>query len=90
MRSYFSEAVAFDRNVWMDKKIQIFLSSTYEDLKEERDAVSKAILELGDISVGMEMFSAGDEDQWSPDGQPAIYERKTHHLFSRLRSPLHR
>ena len=48
----------------MDKKYQIFLSSTYEDLKSERDEVAKAILEIGDIPVGMEMFSAADETQW--------------------------
>lgn len=48
----------------VEKKYQIFLSSTFEDLRKERDAVSKAILELGDIPVGMEMFSAADENQW--------------------------
>lgn len=45
-------------------KYQIFVSSTFEDLKEERDLVIKAILEMGHIPVGMEMFSAGDEEQW--------------------------
>src|SRR5688572_20461368 len=45
-------------------KYQIFVSSTHEDLKEERDAVIKAILEMGHIPVGMEMFSAADEEQW--------------------------
>jgi hypothetical protein len=48
----------------MEKKYQIFISSTYEDLKEEREQVIKAILEMGHIPVGMEMFSAGDEEQW--------------------------
>lgn len=48
----------------MDKKYQVFVSSTYEDLKEERDQAIKAILEMGHIPVGMEMFSAGDEEQW--------------------------
>lgn len=48
----------------MDKKYQIFVSSTYEDLKDERDQVIKAILEMGHIPVGMEMFSAADEEQW--------------------------
>lgn len=48
----------------MDKKYQIFVSSTYEDLKEERQAVVRAILEMGHIPVGMEMFSAADEEQW--------------------------
>ena len=46
------------------KKYQIFVSSTYEDLKKERDQVIKAILEMGHIPVGMEMFSAADEQQW--------------------------
>jgi hypothetical protein len=48
----------------MKKKYQIFISSTFEDLKPERDLVIKAILEMGHIPVGMEMFSAGDEQQW--------------------------
>lgn len=48
----------------MDKKYQVFISSTYEDLKEERDQAIKAVLEMGHIPVGMEMFSAGDEQQW--------------------------
>lgn len=48
----------------MDKKYQIFVSSTYNDLKDERDQAIKAILEMGHIPVGMEMFSAGDEEQW--------------------------
>src|SRR5690349_13368931 len=46
------------------KKYQIFVSSTYKDLIKERDAVFKAILEMGHIPVGMEMFSAADEEQW--------------------------
>jgi hypothetical protein len=48
----------------MDKKYQIFVSSTFEDLKEERDQAIKAVLEMGHIPVGMEMFSAADEEQW--------------------------
>ena len=48
----------------MEKKYQIFISSTYEDLQKERDEVAKAVLEIGDIPVGMEMFSAADEAQW--------------------------
>ena len=45
-------------------KYQVFVSSTYDDLKEERSQVIKAILEMGHIPVGMEMFSAADEEQW--------------------------
>ena len=48
----------------MNPKYQIFVSSTYDDLKKERDEVIKAILEMGHIPVGMEMFSAADEEQW--------------------------
>ncbi|GGA76883.1 hypothetical protein GCM10008015_16870 [Flavobacterium palustre] len=48
----------------MKIKYQIFVSSTFEDLVEERELVIKAILEMGHIPVGMEMFSAGDEEQW--------------------------
>lgn len=45
-------------------KYQIFLSSTYHDLVSEREEVIKSILELHHIPIGMEMFSAEDEDQW--------------------------
>lgn len=45
-------------------KYQIFISSTYDDLKTERAQVIKAVLEMGHIPVGMEMFSAADEEQW--------------------------
>lgn len=45
-------------------KYQVFLSSTYSDLKEERESIIKAVLEMYHIPIGMEMFSAEDEDQW--------------------------
>lgn len=45
-------------------KYQVFISSTYEDLKDERNEVIKVVLEMGHIPVGMEMFSAADEEQW--------------------------
>ncbi|MDR1994831.1 DUF4062 domain-containing protein [Azonexus sp.] len=48
----------------MHKKYQVFVSSTYQDLREEREQVIKAVLEMGHIPVGMEMFSAADEEQW--------------------------
>jgi hypothetical protein len=47
------------------KKFQIFVSSTFVDLKDERQAVSKAILNLGHIPAGMELFPASDIDQLS-------------------------
>ncbi len=48
----------------MKIKYQIFVSSTYEDLKEVREQIIRCVLEMGHIPVGMEMFSAANEDQW--------------------------
>ena len=48
----------------MEKKYQIFISSTYDDLKNAREKVRDAILSMLHFPVGMEMFSAGDEEQW--------------------------
>lgn len=48
----------------MDKKYQIYISSTYEDLKEERKKAIETILTMNHFPVGMEMFSAADEEQW--------------------------
>jgi hypothetical protein len=49
----------------MEKKYQFFISSTYIDLVEERKEVIQAILELDCIPVGMELFPAANEDQWT-------------------------
>lgn len=49
----------------MEKKYQVFVSSTYEDLQLERQEVIHALLELDCIPSGMELFPAADEDQWS-------------------------
>ena len=49
----------------MNVKYQIFVSSTYEDLRDERNEVIKACLNMGHIPVGMEMFNAADEEQWA-------------------------
>ncbi len=46
-----------------EKKYQVFVSSTYEDLKEERAAVSQTLLDLGCIPVGMEQFPASGMSQ---------------------------
>ena len=45
------------------KKLQIFISSTYIDLKEERQAAVSAILSSGNIPAGMELFKAGNTSQ---------------------------
>lgn len=49
----------------MERKHQIFVSSTYRDLVEERKEVIHALLELDCIPAGMELFPATDEDAWS-------------------------
>ena len=43
----------------MNYKLQIFVSSTYLDLLEERQTAVKTILESGHIPAGMELFRAG-------------------------------
>lgn len=48
----------------MDKKYQVFVSSTYEDLQEERKKVMDALLQMNCFPVGMEYFNASDESQW--------------------------
>jgi len=45
------------------KRLQVFVSSTYTDLKEERQAAVSAILTAEHIPAGMELFTAGDESQ---------------------------
>jgi Domain of unknown function (DUF4062) len=49
----------------MDKRYQVFLSSTYADLKEERQKVIQALMEMDCIPAGMELFPAADEEQFA-------------------------
>ncbi|WP_162248078.1 DUF4062 domain-containing protein [Angustibacter sp. Root456] len=49
----------------LDRRHQVFVSSTYLDLVEERRAIIQALLELDCIPAGMEMFPAASEDQWT-------------------------
>lgn len=44
----------------MDKIYQIFVSSTYEDLKMERQEVMAAVVSTGNVPIGMEYFPAGN------------------------------
>jgi hypothetical protein len=48
----------------MKKRYQIFLSSTFEDLREERQAVIRGIISLEHFPSGMELFAAGDDPSW--------------------------
>jgi hypothetical protein len=45
------------------RRLQVFISSTYLDLKEERQAAVEAILRAGHIPAGMELFAAGNKSQ---------------------------
>jgi hypothetical protein len=47
----------------MKKKYQVFVSSTFTDLKFERQSAVESILRAGHIPAGMELFSAGNESQ---------------------------
>ncbi|HEX5403576.1 MAG TPA: DUF4062 domain-containing protein [Pseudonocardiaceae bacterium] len=49
----------------MERREQVFVSSTYLDLREERQAVIQGLLEADCIPAGMELFPASDSDKWS-------------------------
>ena len=46
------------------RKLQIFISSTYEDLIDHRLSAMEAVLAAGHVPAAMEQFSPGDETAW--------------------------
>ena len=48
----------------MDKRYQIFISSTFTDLKEERKSIIEGLLNAKYIPAGMEMFAASNDEQF--------------------------
>jgi hypothetical protein len=48
----------------INKRYQVFISSTYADLKEERRYVMQSLMEMDCIPTEMELFPATDEEQW--------------------------
>lgn len=48
----------------MEIREQVFVSSTYLDLVEEREVVIQGLLEAECFPAGMEMFPASNEDKW--------------------------
>jgi hypothetical protein len=48
----------------MDKRYQVFISSTFTNLQEERAKVQQVVMELECIPAGMEAFPAIDEEQF--------------------------
>lgn len=49
----------------MDRRYQVFISSTFTDLVDERREVMQALLEMDCLPAGMELFPAADTDQWT-------------------------
>lgn len=48
------------------KRFRVFISSTYEDLKDERSKVISHVLNMGHVPIGMEMFSGdSQEGRWT-------------------------
>ena len=48
----------------MDKRYQVFLSSTFADLEDERKEVMAALQKAGFFVAGMELFPSGDSESW--------------------------
>ena len=48
----------------MEKRYQVFISSTFADLEDERKGVMEAIIELDCSPAGMEMFPASNKEQF--------------------------
>jgi Domain of unknown function (DUF4062) len=48
----------------VDKRYQVFVSSTSIDLQDERKVVINALLQASFIPVGMEIFNAATENSW--------------------------
>jgi len=49
----------------MEKRYQVFVSSTFNDLKTERQHATWALQAMECIPSGMELFPASDDDQWT-------------------------
>jgi hypothetical protein len=47
----------------MDRFFQVFVSSTFDDLKDEGSQVSNALAKAGYVAAGMELFPATDQKQ---------------------------
>lgn len=49
----------------MGKRYQVFVSSTYTDLRKERQEVMQVLLEMDCFPAGMELFPAADDELWT-------------------------
>ena len=48
----------------MSKRYQVFLSSTFADLQEERKKIFNSLMKMDCIPAGMELFPAADDEQF--------------------------
>lgn len=51
--------------IFMDKRYQVFVSSTYSDLIDARHSIMMTLMKMDCIPAGMEHFPAADEEQWT-------------------------
>ena len=51
--------------VSVKRKYQVFVSSTFLDLREERQQALRSLLSCGCIPAGMEFFPSSDEELWT-------------------------
>lgn len=49
----------------LKKRFQVFVSSTFADLRAERDEIANAIQAMGHIPAGMELFGSDADDSWT-------------------------
>lgn len=49
----------------LKKRFQIFVSSTFADLRHERDEIANALQAMGHIPAGMELFGSDADDSWT-------------------------
>ncbi|MDJ0629244.1 MAG: DUF4062 domain-containing protein [Rhodobacter sp.] len=49
----------------LEKRYQVFISSTFQDLQNARQEVSQALLRADCFPAGMELFPAADEEQFA-------------------------
>lgn len=49
----------------MDRRYQVFVSSTFDDLREQRASVIGVLLQMDCFLAGMELFPAADDDSWT-------------------------
>ena len=49
----------------MEKRYQVFISSTFTDLQNARQEVSQALLQTDCFPAGMELFPAADDEQFN-------------------------